>query len=90
MGLSNLIFAEVVVRQLQFIEAELKRRTESTRPFDGSEYYLARTRKTGGALQAPALTKYISDRASAEGSVKEQRKAAEERSLARPKKKAGQ
>ena len=90
LDLSNLIFAEVVVRQMQFIEAELKRRSDSAKPLDGSEYYLARTRKTGGALQAPALTEYISKRAQAEGAVlKEQRKAAEERALARPKKKPG-
>ena len=63
---------------------EAKKKVEAKRPYDASEYYLGRSKKTGGALQSPALARWVADRAQRGSAImKEQRKAAEERSLAR-------
>ena len=81
---SNLACCEVLARHIQFVEHEVKKKAESRRDADGSEYFLGRTKRTGGALISPALLQWVATRASQEAAVmKETRKAAEERSLAR-------
>ena len=81
---SNLACMESVARNIQYIEFEVKKKVEAKRPFDSSEYYLGRSKKTGGALQSPVLARWVAERASRDSAImKEQRKAAEERSLSR-------
>ena len=81
---SNLACMESVARNIQYIGFEVKKKVEAKRPFDSSEYYLGRSKKTGGALQSPVLARWVAERASRDSAImKEQRKAAEERSLSR-------
>ena len=62
----------------------MKKKVESKRAPDGAEYFLGRAKRTGGALISPELTKWVAERAQRDSQIlKEQRKAAEERSLAR-------
>ena len=86
----NLAGCESMVRHLQFVEHEVKRRQDNKREADGSEFFLGRTKRTGGALVCPALLEWVAKKASQESAVlKEARKAAEERALARKGDKAG-
>ena len=82
---SNLSCMESVARSIQYIEFEVKeQKVEAKRPFDSSEYYLGRSKKTGGALQSPVLARWAAERASRDSAImKEQGKAAKERSLSR-------
>jgi hypothetical protein len=73
---------EALLRHKQSTEAEVKKSRESKQDFDSSVYYLGRSRRTGGALICPELTKWGAERASADYAIlKEQRKITEERKL---------
>ena len=90
LDLANLSGVESLVRQLQFLENEVRKRTESSRPPSGAEYYLGRPKKIGGAIQDPSLTDLMSQQAQKDSNFcKEQRKAREERQLLRPNAKGG-
>jgi hypothetical protein len=83
----NLASAECLLRHMQMTEARVKKLQESKRDFDANEYYLGRTRRTGGALICPALTKWVAEQATADSAIlKEQRRAEEERKAQRGKK----
>ena len=86
--LSNSAGAEAIVRHIQFAEHEVKKKADAKREQDGSEHFLGRTRRTGGALISPELLKWVAEQASKDSAIlKETRKAAEERALARAPKK---
>ncbi len=75
---------ESLMRELQYIEFEVKKKREAKAPPDQGYYFRGRSKLTGGAILCPALLKWISERASRDSSIlKEQRKAAEEFALAR-------
>ena len=79
---ANCASMEMLLRYLQNTEAEVKKAQESKKDFDSSVYYLGRSRRTGGALVSPELTKWGADRASADYAIlKEQRKIMDERKL---------
>ncbi len=85
--LPNLSGAESAVRQLQFVEHEVKKRAEAKRAPDNSEYFLGRSRRTGGALVSPELVKFVADKAQRDAQImKQQRLANEERALLKGKK----
>ena len=74
-----------MVRQLQFIEHEVKRKSEARKTHDGSEFFLGRHRRTGGAIISPELLEWVAAKTARESSIlKEQRKIADERKLQRP------
>lgn len=80
----NLVSMELLVRFLQHVESEVKKRQEASKDVDNSVYFLGRTRKTGGALICPLLVSFAAERATEDYRIlKEQRKAAEERKLAK-------
>ena len=84
--LGNLCGLEAVARHLQFVEYEAKKKADSKRSGSNGEFFLGRSKRTGGALISPDLLKWVSGKAAQESAVpKEQRKAAEERALARKK-----
>ena len=86
LDLSNLAGAEVLCLQFQWRETQIRLRTDKDKAWDGSEFYLGRARKARGALQDPKLAKFIAGRAAVGAAVlKETRKAAEEKRLARAK-----
>ena len=86
--LSNSAGAESLVRHAQFAEHEVKKRADAKKEHDGSEYFLGRTKRTGGALISPDLLKWVSEQAAKDSAIlKETRKAVEERALARAPKK---
>ena len=88
--LANSAGVESMVRQLQFIENEVRKKTEAARPHDASEYYLGRPKKVGGAIHAPDLSRFIADQSARDSAIlKETRKAAEERTLLRAAAKKG-
>jgi hypothetical protein len=87
LDITNLSSFECALRHLQVMEGEVKRKSEAKRGFDSNEYFLGRSRRTGGALVCPALTKWGAEKASADSAIlKEQRKATEERALHKEKK----
>ncbi len=77
--------AESLVRELQYNEFEIKKKVEMKKPASNAEWFLGRPRRTGGALVWPALAEWVAGRAKESAILKEQRKAAEERSLVRKK-----
>ena len=78
----NLASAECLLRHMQMTEAKVKKVQESKKEYDANEYYLGRSRRTGGALVCPALTKWVAEKASSDSAIlKEQRKATEERKI---------
>ena len=84
LDLTNLSGAEAASRHLQFIEFEVKKKAEASKTADGSECFLGRGKKTGGALVCPELTRWVAEKSAKDSMIlKEQRKAAEERSLAK-------
>jgi hypothetical protein len=85
LDVGNLVSIECACRQLQYVEHEVKKKADARRGDYSSEaYFLGRTRRSGGALIAPELLKWVSEKAARDSAVlKEQRKAAEERALAR-------
>ena len=89
LDLPNLAGIEVLARHLQYVEHEVKKKQDAKKAGDtGAEYFLARAKRSGGALIAPELIKWVADRAARDSAIlKEQRKAAEERALARAPKK---
>jgi len=88
LDLSNLASAESAIRHLQYVEHEVKKKVESKRAPDNSEYFLGRIRRTGGCIIDPNLLKWVAERASRDSQIlKEQRKAAEERALLKAPKK---
>ena len=89
LDMTNLAGLESLSRHFQFLEFEVKKKMDAKKPsHDNSEYYLGRPRRTGGALVSPELMKWVAEKASKDSAVlKEQRKAAEERALARNPKK---
>jgi hypothetical protein len=81
---SNLAFAESSARRIQQIEYDQKRKYEAKRGSSHSEYYLGRAVRSGNNLMSPELQKWVATKAAAEAQIlKEQRKADEERGLAR-------
>ncbi|CAE8641626.1 unnamed protein product, partial [Polarella glacialis] len=82
LDVSNCASFECLVRHLQLIESDVKKKVESKSPFAMNEYFLGRNRRTGGAIISPALIKWVADKAAQDSSIlKEQRKAAEERAI---------
>ncbi len=80
----NLAGVESLLRTLQYIEFEVRKKREAKLQVDNSYYFRSRPRNVGGAIIDPALLEYIAKRASQDSAVlKEQRKAAEEAALAR-------
>jgi hypothetical protein len=80
--LPNLAAAESAVRHVQYVEHEVKKKAEAKKAPTNAEYFLGRSRRTGGAVISPDLLKWVSEKAARESAIlKEQRKAAEERSL---------
>eukprot|EP00959_Pyramimonas_sp_CCMP1952_P069106 1442635-Pyramimonas_sp.AAC.1 len=75
---------EGLCRHAQYIERRVKKKREAGKYFDSQDYYLGRTRRTGGGIVRPALLKLAAESA-ARGSaiVKEERKALQGRALAR-------
>ena len=81
---SNLASMEALARHMQFIEQKVKKKKETALNFDSQDYYLGRTRRTGGAIMCPELLKWVAESAARDSAIlKEERKAAEERALAR-------
>lgn len=62
LDVSNLTGAEVCARHLQFVEHEQKKKSDAKRTPDGSEYFLGRTRRTGGALINPELLRWVAEK----------------------------
>ncbi|CAK0849207.1 unnamed protein product, partial [Prorocentrum cordatum] len=61
----------------------IKKKQEAGKDFDLQGYYLGRARRTGGAWKAPELQKWVAEWAARESSIlKEEKEAAEERTLA--------
>lgn len=85
LDIGNLVSIECACRQLQYVEHEVKKKADARRgDYSAEAYFLGRTRRSGGALIAPELLKWVSEKAARDSAVlKEQRKAAEERALAR-------
>jgi hypothetical protein len=87
---SNLAFAECAARRLQQIEHDQRRKTEAKKGHNHNEFYLGRSNRAGNNLMSPELQKFVASKASSEASIlKEQRKAEEERALARKSDKGG-
>lgn len=83
LDITNFASAETLARHVQYVEPEVKK-SDAKRPTDNSENFMGRARRTGGAIICPDSLKWVSERAGNESaSLKEQRKAAEERALAR-------
>ncbi|CAK0852610.1 unnamed protein product, partial [Prorocentrum cordatum] len=81
---ANLACLEALARHMQFIERKIKKKKETVRDFASQDYYLSRTRRTGGAIVSPELLKWAAESAARDSAIlKEERKAAEERALAR-------
>jgi len=85
----NLVSMEVAARHLQYVEHEVRKKTEAKKgDSSGAEYFLGKQSRAGGALIAPELLKWVAERAARDSAVmKEHRKAMEERALARAPKK---
>ena len=82
--LGNLCGMEAIARHLQYHEHEVKNEQDSNISYDQAEYFLGRPRRTGGAIIHPELLKWVAEKAQKDSAIfKEQRKAAEERALAR-------
>ena len=81
----NLAAAEAAIRHLQYTEFEVKKKIESKQGHSGgSEHFLGRHRRLGGALICPTLLRWVSDQSMKDSQIlKEQRKAAEEKALLR-------
>ena len=89
LDISNLARMEAMSRRLQYIEQRIKKKREAGRDFDTQDYYLGRTRRTGGAITSPELQKWVAKSAARDSAIlKEERKAAEERAFARAPKKS--
>ena len=90
LDLSNLAGAESLTRYLQHIEYEAKKKVEARAGYDEAEDFLGRPRRATGGLICPELMEFVANKAAKRSAVmKEQRKAAEERALARPPKGGG-
>ncbi len=77
---------ETLMRQLQFVEYEVKKKREAKASTDGAHYFRGRFKMTGGAIIDPELLRWIASKASQDSAIlKEQRKAAEEQALAKKK-----
>ena len=88
LDVSNLACMECLCRHAQYIEQRVKKKRESGKDFDSQDYYLGRTRRTGGAIISPELLKWVAESAARDSAIlKEERKAAEERALQRAPKK---
>ena len=82
--ISNLASMEALARHMQFIEHNVKKKKDTVKDFDSQDYYLGRQRRTGGAIISPELLKWVAESAARDSAIlKEERKAAEERALAR-------
>ncbi|CAK0895720.1 unnamed protein product, partial [Prorocentrum cordatum] len=76
---ANLASMEALARHLQFLEHKIKKKKETIKEFDSQDYYLGRTRRTGGAIISPELLKWVAESAARDSAIlKEERKAAEE------------
>ncbi len=58
----SLAAAESAVRHSQYVEHEVKKKTEAKKGSDNSEYFLGRHRRVGGALVSPVLLKWVSEK----------------------------
>ena len=89
LDVSNLACMECLCRHAQYLEQRVKKKRESGKDFDSQDYYLGRTRRTGGAIISPELLKWVAESAARDSAIlKEERKAAEERALQRAPKKS--
>ena len=86
---ANSTAAESLMRELQYLEYEVKKKREAKLSMDNSRYFRGRMKTTGGAIIDPDLLKWIASKAAQDSAIlKEQRKAAEEFALAKKGKKA--
>ena len=86
LDLSNLAGAELVARQLQHTEYEVRKKSNlaTQNRADTQDWFLGRSRRGGGALMHPDLLKLVSKRSAAEAALlHEQRKADEAREHAK-------
>lgn len=87
----NCVSAECVIRNLQFVEYEVRKKMEAKQGEGGgtqqqAEWFLGRPRRIGGGIIDPALLEWVASAASKKASImKEQRKALEESALLRKK-----
>ncbi|CAK0824003.1 unnamed protein product, partial [Prorocentrum cordatum] len=66
---ANLASMGALARHLQFLEHKVKKKKETIKDFDSQDYYLGRTRRTGGAIISPELLKWEEERKAAEEQV---------------------
>eukprot|EP00971_Amphidinium_carterae_P296522 5890637-Amphidinium_carterae.1 len=84
LDMTNIAGAEALARRLQLVEYDVLKKTEEKVLEDGGEYFLGRSKRAGGAIIAPELLRHVAERASRDSAIlKETRKAAEEKALAR-------
>ncbi|CAK0855216.1 unnamed protein product, partial [Prorocentrum cordatum] len=69
LDVSNLASMESLCRHIQYIEQRIKKKREAGKDFDLQDYYLGRTRRTGGALMAPELQKWVAESAARDSSI---------------------
>ena len=62
-------------------------KADARKESDGSEFFVGRQKRTGGALISPELVKWVAEKAARESAIlKESQKAAKEQALAHAKK----
>ena len=80
LDLSNLAGVEAICRNLQHTEHEIQKRSDKAGA-EVSDWLLGRTRRNGGAIVAPDLIRWVSDKAAKRANIlKEERKLASEMS----------
>ncbi|CAK0839425.1 unnamed protein product, partial [Prorocentrum cordatum] len=78
MDVSSLASMGALARHMQFIEHKIEKEKETVKDFDPRDYYLGRTRRTGGAIVSPELLKWVAESAARDLDIlEEERKAAE-------------
>ncbi|CAK0801682.1 unnamed protein product [Prorocentrum cordatum] len=66
---ANLASMEALARHLQFLEHKVKKKKETIKDFDSRDYYLGRTRRTGGATISPELLKWVAESAARDSAI---------------------
>jgi hypothetical protein len=88
LDLSNLAGVEALARALQYEEFEVRKKSELRSPYSNAEHFMGRQKRVGGCLICPDLTEWVATKSSKDSAIlKEQRKADEERALAKKREK---
>ncbi|CAK0897361.1 unnamed protein product, partial [Prorocentrum cordatum] len=66
---ANLASMEALARHLHFLEHKVKKKKETIKDFDSQDYYLGRTRRTGGAIISPELLKWVAESAARDSAI---------------------